>query len=694
MNYSLTRRTVLSFIVMDVLFGPVLGYAFFTLLGVDVGGLPLAIMLGCFALKMGSWSAFLVHLLRPVDEFFRLSGAAQTPQKLVRADRALQVTPLRFASFYGLGWLITFALVLVSFRGLSPEQMPVAPRNFDIGILALFPCFGGSFAFGLPLISLLISEASGKCSIMARDRGVDLERTTSSLPARVSLVAVCIGLAPTMWMTALGFTKQVESAGNHNATKAELAAAQLVNRVVEAEGRTKTEVRGEALAQLEAVGSDAMVTNFVLSTDGRALSGAIAERALTEEPVLAQWLLPQMKKTAMGTLVRPREERIIAFQRIDDRRVAASIHRGRATASSGFLISAGVFALLVAIWAPLTAWLLARAVSDPIEKLTLAARQVVEEGTLTEVGVVPVHQNDEVGLLTEQFNDVLELMRSLGKAANSIAAGDLRVSVNGAGELPDAFRGMSRSLEGIVREIRETSVDLASAAAEIFAASQEQEAAATSQSSAMTEISRTMDSLSESAAHVSEAVQGVLSNAERALKNTDDMVSRIGELSSHAGRIGEILEVIRDIADRSDLLALNGSLEASRAGEGGRGFALVAGEMRRLAERVTASVQDVKKLVSDIRDSGSSTVMATEESKKLAEGTTEAARQITFVTQQQRSGTEQVSHGVKDVAEVIAQAASATTQTRTSAEGLKTQADRLATLVRRFQIAQAETATN
>ena len=185
---------------------------------------------------------------------------------------------------------------------------------------------------------------------------------------------------------------------------------------------------------------------------------------------------------------------------------------------------------------------------------------------------------------------------------------------------------------------------------------------------------------------MSDAVQGVFSNAERALENTDVMVKRIGELSSHAGRIGEILEVIRDIADRSDLLALNGSLEASRAGEGGRGFALVAGEMRRLAERVTASVGDVKKLVSDIRDSGSSTVMATEESKKLAEGTTEAARQITFVTRQQRSGTEQVSHSVKDVAEIIMQAACATSQTRESAEGLKLQADRLADLVRRFHV--------
>jgi methyl-accepting chemotaxis protein len=112
--------------------------------------------------------------------------------------------------------------------------------------------------------------------------------------------------------------------------------------------------------------------------------------------------------------------------------------------------------------------------------------------------------------------------------------------------------------------------------------------------------------------------------------------------------------------------------------------------MRRLAERVTASVQDIKKLVADISDSGSTTVMATEESRRLAEGTTEAARQITFVSQQQRSGTEQVSQSVKNIAEVVTQTVSATSQTRTSAQLLKQQADGLAEMVRRFELSTAE----
>src|SRR5262249_59676221 len=171
-----------------------------------------------------------------------------------------------------------------------------------------------------------------------------------------------------------------------------------------------------------------------------------------------------------------------------------------------------------------------------------------------------------------------------------LAQGALQIRLQGEGDVATAFRSMIDSLGQIVRQIHETSVLLAAAATEIYAASQEQETAAASQSTAMVEIRQTMESLFEAAAHVSESVRGVLSNAERTLETTDRMVIRIGDLTTHAGRIGEILETIRDISDRSDLLALNGALEASRAGEAGRGFGLVAAEMRRPAARGGAPV--------------------------------------------------------------------------------------------------------
>jgi methyl-accepting chemotaxis protein len=325
-------------------------------------------------------------------------------------------------------------------------------------------------------------------------------------------------------------------------------------------------------------------------------------------------------------------------------------------------------------------------VVTPLQDITRAVQQITEVGKLDEVMAITVTHNDETGALASRFNDLVETLRDLGAAAGALAKGDLEIRLAGEGDVAVAFRAMIESLGRIVRQIHETSVLLAAAATEIYAASQEQEAAAASQSTAMVEIRQTMESLFEAAAHVSESVRGVLSNAERTLETTDRMVVRIGDLTNHAGRIGEILETIRDISDRSDLLALNGALEASRAGEAGRGFGLVAGEMRRLAERVMTSVHDVRSLVGDIRASGSSTMMATEDSKKLAASTTDAARQITLVTQQQRSGTEQVLQSVREIAETLTQSVAAMAQTRASAEQLKSQADKLSGLVRAFRI--------
>src|SRR5690606_2137321 len=326
--------------------------------------------------------------------------------------------------------------------------------------------------------------------------------------------------------------------------------------------------------------------------------------------------------------------------------------------------------------------------SVPLERLSAATREIVEEGNQTRMEALPTSWRDEVGLLSERFNDLIEMMRDLSVGADAIARGNLHVEIRRTGELPDAFRRMTGSLNDLVGKIRQTSVELASAATEILAASQEQETAATSHSSAMTEISHTMDSLSDSAAHVSESVAGVLSNAEQTLITTDSMVQRIESLSAHTGRISELLDVIRDIADRSDLLALNGSLEASRAGEGGHGFSLVATEMRRLAVRVTGSVEDVKKLVIDVRESRSSTIMATEEGRRLARATTEAARSITRVSQRQRSCTEQGSGSIRVMTDIVTQAAAATSQTPTSAQGLTRKADLLGELVRRFEVSE------
>ncbi len=663
---SLTVRSVLTFAALDVLFNPLVTAAYIQLLGYRNPSGPYFVMAAMCALKIAASAWFLSTQLRPADRYFQDRGGRTNAEQLKQVDSILQQLPRRFGLFYAFSWSGTYGLGFAAISTAYPE-LTLDPRAVAAVCLVVTAVWFGGFAFAFPISSILTADAAGGCSIDARENGIHLSRPRTSLQVRTGTIALALGLGPTLWMMALGYMKQVEAHIAHAEVRATLA--------------TKaSELRWNQNGTLDERSLSAgMKQEVVSTTEGSRVPSWLSGDAY-------EWLRETFEGHE-GTFQEPHEQRAVAFTSLDNDRAIVTVVDTAVDSPQSFILSASIFAVVVGLWAPLCAIALGRSVSGPLQRLTASAREIVEEGKQSQMGTLPVPRSDEVGMLSERFNDLLDMMRDLSAAADAIASGNLRVTIERNGELPDAFRRMLESLQNMVSQIRETSVNLASAATEIFAASQEQEAAATSQSSAMEEISRTMDSLSESAAHVSDAVQGVLANAEKTLENTDDMVSRIGQLSAHAGRIAEILDIIKEIAERSDLLALNGSLEASRAGEGGQGFALVAGEMRRLAERVTASVSDIKTLVADIRDSGSTTVMATEESRRLAEGTTEAARQITFVSQQQRSGTEQVSQSVKNIADVVTQAVSATSQTRTSAEGLKTQADELAKLVKRFDLA-------
>jgi methyl-accepting chemotaxis protein len=320
----------------------------------------------------------------------------------------------------------------------------------------------------------------------------------------------------------------------------------------------------------------------------------------------------------------------------------------------------------------------------PIEEMTKISSNIAK-GDLSQ-DELQVDADDEIGRMGAAFNRMLRYLRALAASADRMAQGDLTVQIDMEGQVAEAFNRMIEAQRTVVKQLADTSVQLAAAASQIHTSAQEQQATATQQSAGVEEVSGTMQSLLDSASHIADTARVVLSNAEKTKETTDSMSRRFGALSGHTNRIAELLEVIREIADRSDLLALNASLEATRAGEAGRPFSLVAAEMRRLAERVTASVHDVKGLVSDVREFGSSTIMANEEGRKLADGTTESARQITLVTQQQRTGTEQVSQSMRDISSGLTQSVSAARDIRSSAEALKTQADRLADIVGGFKI--------
>jgi methyl-accepting chemotaxis protein len=165
-----------------------------------------------------------------------------------------------------------------------------------------------------------------------------------------------------------------------------------------------------------------------------------------------------------------------------------------------------------------------------------------------------------------------------------------------------------------------------------------------------------------------------------------DVAQRIKELNNHAERVAEILAVITQVADRTDLLALNAELEGTKAGEAGRGFTLVAAEMRRLAESVMESVAGIRRLMADMRSASHLAVQAGQEGMALSEETSRSARDIALVTQQQRRATEQVGRSMDDMATTVSEAMASTRQTASTAEDFVKAALRLDRFVGRNSI--------
>jgi methyl-accepting chemotaxis protein len=329
---------------------------------------------------------------------------------------------------------------------------------------------------------------------------------------------------------------------------------------------------------------------------------------------------------------------------------------------------------------------IAGAITRPLEQLRHSTALALSAGDLRGIKRYRTPNNDEIGHFVRDFNGMLDVLGELASGAREVATGNLAVSFDRPGDLHEAFRGMLGQLREVVMRIRSTALELASAAAEIHAISIEQERVMETQSRSIGEVGATVDQLATASEDIARTSMQVLGNAEQSLSNADTVVSRIDELNTQVGSITQLLAVIREIADRSDLLALNGALEATRAGDVGRGFALVAAEMRRLAERTAGSVADASIRVTNIGSTGTNTVLASAQSRELAERTAAAARQISSVTTRQHEDTQRVSTAVREVINGVAATAVSTSQARAAAEGLRQQADELERLTRHFRI--------
>ncbi len=299
------------------------------------------------------------------------------------------------------------------------------------------------------------------------------------------------------------------------------------------------------------------------------------------------------------------------------------------------------------------------------------------------ISLITARSRTDQATLQAYVNDVDRVMEH----AQRIARGDLAAPIEGESDVSEMLRIMVDGLQLMVKRTRESAAALAASAQQIEALARQQEQGAVEQASAVTEVHRTLATLLEGSSHAARSTEEVFQNVERTQRTSEVVAQRAAALSAHTRRISAILEIIKNIANKSEILALNAALEGARAGEAGRGFSLVASQMARLAESVTDSVRDVRGLIEDIEAATAATLAATEESTALSAKATGAARQIGVTLQQQRSSTEQVAAAMADIQHVTAQVSAGSSQSLAATRDLARLADELKRAIEGFQIA-------
>ena len=254
------------------------------------------------------------------------------------------------------------------------------------------------------------------------------------------------------------------------------------------------------------------------------------------------------------------------------------------------------------------AWRLIRSITLPIDN-ALHAAEAIAEGNLTQP--ITVDGRDEAGRLLQAMLTMQEKLRdTLQRISGS--AGQLASAAEELNSVTDeSARGLTRQDNEI--EQAATAVNEMTSAVEEVA----RNAVSTSEAS---------QNATQSAGDGRDKVQETVSAIERMTGDVQDTASLIGELANESRDIGKVLDVIRGLADQTNLLALNAAIEAARAGEAGRGFAVVADEVRALAHRTQQSTSEIERMIGSIQSGTEQAVESMRNSTERADSTLNIAR--------------------------------------------------------------------
>ena len=393
---------------------------------------------------------------------------------------------------------------------------------------------------------------------------------------------------------------------------------------------------------------------------------------------------------------------------------------------------------------------LTRTTLEQATKLTMTLREINDR-----IGVAMEKSNDQayqsakqlsvaIGLVTLIFvvlvawyltQQIKQPVNKLLELVGKVAAGDLAANLDlkwfnndELGKLAKGFGEMQGNLRNLVSEVSGSVVQLSSAAEEISAVARQSASNMNNQqhelnqlATAMNEMQATVQEVSRNTSDAASAATQVSSSAELGANTVNDSIKRIEQvagaiestavvirqLGDDSRNIGMVLEVIRGIAEQTNLLALNAAIEAARAGEQGRGFAVVADEVRTLAKRTQDSTSQINTIIAELQQRAEQAGTTMQQSQEMMNSTVSTAReaglsiseisnsvesishmniQIATATEEQGAVSEELNRNVVNISHASEEVAAGATQMAQACNDLNHLATQLQEMVRRFRV--------